>query len=75
MPNRSLNASTAPHEITIRRAIRWKEAQEQMLWLVSPENDCTGQFVNGKRNVYGIEYVWYRFTDPNTAFRFKLQFS
>lgn len=75
LPDRTLTPERAPYEVRILREIPWKEGRAQMLWLVEQTNDCEGHFTNGRMLVQGRKAVWYRFTCPNTAFRFKIQFS
>jgi hypothetical protein len=65
----------APYEVSFPRLVNWPEAQEQMVWLVHPENNCEGFFVNGSRSVLGgPTHSFYRFTHADTAFFFKLRF-
>lgn len=69
-----MKPADAPHEVVFARALRWREAQEQAVWLAQ-QADCHGYFTNGKRWVADQEVAYWRFSDPNTAFRFRLQFS
>ncbi|RYD63440.1 MAG: hypothetical protein EOP83_12170 [Verrucomicrobiaceae bacterium] len=72
----------APYVIEFQKELPWREAQKQMLWLAAVDSPTEGFFTNGRKqtrvlteNGYDFtETVWYRFTDQNTAFWFKMQF-
>lgn len=66
-----MTAEEAPHEVSIKGKPRWKEAQDQMCWLQEERVFATGFFYNS----YDAreDKTTYRFTDPNTAFMFRMR--
>lgn len=78
---KGMTTEEAPYRIEFQRNQRWSVNQAQMLWLAAVDSPTTGFFINGRTQVFDREgkrppedTIWYRFTDENTAFFFKLQF-